>query len=83
MIGVVFDLGGVLVDWDSHYLLRQLMPDREAEVEHLERDVLKLEWYTERSRGASWHDAVDRGKAAGVVPSLMARAYHISLCHIL
>jgi 2-haloacid dehalogenase len=26
----VFDLGGVLVDWDPRYLFRQLLPDEAA-----------------------------------------------------
>ena len=39
---VVFDLGGVLVDWDPRYLLREVMPGREAEMETILRDVLNL-----------------------------------------
>ena len=30
---VVFDLGGVLIDWDPRYLYRDLIED-EAEMEH-------------------------------------------------
>jgi 2-haloacid dehalogenase len=55
---VVFDLGGVLVDWDPRSLLRELMPGREAEMETILADVLNHEWNLERDRGDSWPDAI-------------------------
>ena len=48
---VVFDLGGVLVDWDPRHLYRQVFDD-EAEMERFLAEVCTLEW----------HDAHDRGK---------------------
>jgi len=60
---VVFDLGGVLVDWDPRYLLREVMPGREAEMETLLRDVLNHAWNLERDRGDSWTEAMDELKA--------------------
>lgn len=60
---VVFDLGGVLVDWDPRYLLRKIMPGREAEMETILRDVLNHDWNLERDRGDSWPDAMARLKA--------------------
>lgn len=56
---VVFDLGGVLVDWDPRYLLRKLLPDRDEEMEAILRDVLNHEWNLARDRGDSWHEAMD------------------------
>jgi len=56
---VVFDLGGVLVDWDPRYLLRDVMPGREAEMETILTDVLNHEWNLARDRGDSWPDAID------------------------
>lgn len=55
---VVFDLGGVLVDWDPRYLLRKVMPGREAEMETLLADVLNHEWNLARDTGDSWPDAM-------------------------
>jgi len=55
---VVFDLGGVLVDWDPRYLLRELMPGREAEMEALLADVLNHAWNLERDKGESWAEAM-------------------------
>jgi 2-haloacid dehalogenase len=60
---VVFDLGGVLVDWDPRYLLREVMPGREAEMETILRDVLNHDWNLERDRGDSWPEAMERLKA--------------------
>ncbi len=59
---VVFDLGGVLVDWDPRYLLRKVMPGREAEMETLIADVLNHGWNLERDTGDSWADAIARAK---------------------
>jgi 2-haloacid dehalogenase len=55
---VVFDLGGVLVDWDPRYLLRKVMPGREAEMETILADVLNHDWNLNRDRGDSWPDAM-------------------------
>jgi 2-haloacid dehalogenase len=59
---VVFDLGGVLVDWNPRYLLRKVMPGREAEMETILADVLNHEWNLERDTGDSWPDAIARLK---------------------
>ena len=55
---VVFDLGGVLVDWDPRYLLRKVMPGREAEMEIILADVLNHDWNLARDHGDSWPDAM-------------------------
>jgi 2-haloacid dehalogenase len=55
---VVFDLGGVLVDWDPRYLLREVMAGREDEMEWLLADVLNREWNLARDGGDSWSDAM-------------------------
>ncbi len=56
---VVFDLGGVLVDWNPRYLLRKVMPGREAEMETILADVLNHDWNLARDAGDSWPDAMD------------------------
>jgi 2-haloacid dehalogenase len=48
---VVFDIGGVLLDWNPRYLYRQLFDD-EQEMERFLAEVCTLEW----------HEAHDRGK---------------------
>lgn len=60
---VVFDLGGVLVDWNPRYLLRDVMPGREEEMERLIAEALNHDWNLDRDRGDSWPDAMLRLKA--------------------
>jgi 2-haloacid dehalogenase len=54
----VFDLGGVLVDWDPRYLFRQLLPD-EAAVEAFLAEVCSPEWNAAQDAGRSWAEAVE------------------------
>ncbi len=52
----VFDLGGVLVDWDPRYLYRQLLPD--DEVEDFLHEVDFAAWNHRADAGGRWSDAV-------------------------
>ena len=54
---VVFDLGGVLLDWDPRHLYRRLIPD-EAEMERFLRDVVSAAWNLEHDRGRSFAEGV-------------------------
>ncbi|MEO5939488.1 MAG: HAD family phosphatase [Candidatus Limnocylindrales bacterium] len=56
---VVFDLGGVLIDWDPRHLYRQLFAD-EAEMEWFLREVVSPAWNLEHDRGRSFADGVAR-----------------------
>jgi 2-haloacid dehalogenase len=47
---IVFDLGGVLVDWNPRYLYRKLIPD-EREMETFLRDVCTQEWNEKHDAG--------------------------------
>ncbi len=47
---VVFDLGGVLIEWDPRRLYRTLFDD-EAEMDHFLATVCTQEWNTEQDRG--------------------------------
>ena len=53
---VVFDLGGVLIDWDPRYLYRQLLP--EDEVEAFLDEIGFAAWNHAQDAGGSWSDAV-------------------------
>jgi 2-haloacid dehalogenase len=72
---VVFDLGGVLVDWDPRYLLRKVMTGREAEMEAILSDVLNHEWNLERDTGDSWPAAMARAAAEHPQWADVFRAY--------
>jgi 2-haloacid dehalogenase len=54
---VVFDLGGVLIDWDPRHLYRQLFDD-EAEMEAFLGQVTTPEWNAAQDAGRPWADAV-------------------------
>jgi 2-haloacid dehalogenase len=47
---VVFDLGGVLLDWDPAHLYREVLAD-EAAVEHFLGRVCTLEWHHQHDEG--------------------------------
>lgn len=47
---VVFDLGGVLIDWDPRHLYRKIFVSEE-EVEDFLSTVATLEWHSEQDRG--------------------------------
>jgi len=53
---VVFDLGGVLVDWDPRYLYRKLIPD-EAERERFLAEVCTHDWNVAQDAGRTIAEA--------------------------
>ena len=53
---VVFDLGGVLIDWDPRHLYRQMFTDPE-EMEVFLRDVVSPDWNAEQDAGRTWAEA--------------------------
>ncbi len=55
---VVFDLGGVLIDWDPRHLYRRLLP--EDEIEEFLDEVGFAAWNYAQDAGGSWDEAVER-----------------------
>ncbi len=53
----IFDLGGVIVDWDPRYLLREIVPD-ERELTFLVEEVLDLRFFRDVDSGRSLSEAV-------------------------
>ncbi len=56
---VVFDLGGVLIDWNPRYLYRSLFDGDEAAMERFLAEVCTPAWNAEQDAGRSWHEAVE------------------------
>lgn len=54
---VIFDLGGVLIDWNPRHLYRKLFEDQ-AEMEAFLRDVCAPAWNLEQDRGRPWAQAI-------------------------
>ena len=54
----IFDLGGVLIDWDPRYLYRQLFEDPD-EMESFLAEVTTAEWNAHQDAGRPWADAIE------------------------
>jgi 2-haloacid dehalogenase len=72
---VVFDLGGVLIDWDPRYLYRKLLAD-EAAVEEFLATVCTPEWNVEQDRGRPFADGVAELVERHPVHAAAITAYH-------
>src|SRR5437899_6123558 len=48
---VVFDLGGVLIEWDPRHLYRKLFAGDEAAMEHFLTTVCTQEWHRHHDAG--------------------------------
>ncbi len=60
---VVFDIGGVLLEWDPRNLYRTLFDD-EAEMERFLREVCTLDWHAAHDRGVPAEESCARLAAA-------------------
>jgi 2-haloacid dehalogenase len=56
---VVFDLGGVLIDWDPRYLYRKVFDGDEARVERFLAEVTTAEWNAQQDAGRPWAEAIE------------------------
>jgi 2-haloacid dehalogenase len=54
---VVFDLGGVLIDWDPRHVYRRVFDD-EQEMERFLADVCSAEWNGQQDAGRPWSEAI-------------------------
>jgi 2-haloacid dehalogenase len=55
---VVFDIGGVLLDWDPRYLYRKLFPDDSDAMEEFLSTVVSPEWNAQTDVGVPFTDAI-------------------------
>lgn len=54
---IIFDLGGVLIDWDPRHMYRTVFDD-EAEMEYFLTEIATLEWNSRHDEGRPWADGV-------------------------
>lgn len=54
---VIFDFGGVLMDWNPDYLYRKLIPDPDERSRFL-TEICNGAWNAEQDRGRPWSEAV-------------------------
>jgi 2-haloacid dehalogenase len=55
---VIFDLGGVLIDWNPRYLYRKIF-DSDEEMEFFLEHVCSGQWNGEQDRGRKFSDAIN------------------------
>ena len=53
---IIFDLGGVLIDWNPRYLFRSYFQGREDEMEYFLTHVCNQEWNEKQDAGRSFAD---------------------------
>lgn len=73
---IVFDLGGVLIDWNPRYLYRKLIND-EAEVESFLSKICTPEWNVKQDAGRPFAEAVEELIAQFPDKSDLISAYHL------
>jgi 2-haloacid dehalogenase len=54
---VVFDIGGVVLDWDPRHLFREVIPDEDTR-EWFLREVCPPDWNLRQDQGRTWAEAV-------------------------
>ena len=56
---MVFDLGGVLIDWDPKHLFRKIFKDNKKEMDHFLTVVCPQEWNVQQDAGNSFSAAIE------------------------
>jgi 2-haloacid dehalogenase len=72
----VFDLGGVLIDWDPRHLYRKLFAGDEAAMEHFLATVCTHEWNRCQDAGRSFAEGARLLKAEHPEKAALIDAYH-------
>ena len=72
---VIFDLGGVLIDWNPEYLYRKIFSDK-AQMRHFLTEVCHGAWNKEQDRGRPFAEAVRERIERFPEHKANIRAYH-------
>jgi 2-haloacid dehalogenase len=71
---VVFDLGGVLLDWNPRRLYRRLFGFDAAAMERFLAEVCNPAWNAKQDAGRSWDEAIAEATAAHPEDAALIRA---------
>ena len=74
---VVFDLGGVLIDWDPRHLYRKLFAGDEAAMDHFLAHVCTHDWNRGQDAGRTFAEACRFLKAEHPDKAELIDAYHL------
>jgi len=55
---IVFDLGGVLIDWNPIYVFREVFTDKQ-ELDYFISEICNSDWNIRQDAGRSWKDAIE------------------------
>ncbi len=72
---VIFDLGGVLIDWNPRYLYRKLVQS-EAEIEYFLANVCTFAWNAQQDAGRPFREGVALLQAQFPQYAELIEAYH-------
>jgi 2-haloacid dehalogenase len=72
---IIFDFGGVLVNWDPHNLYRRLIADPQA-IDQFLAEIHFAEWNAQQDKGRPFADGVAELSARFPQHAELIRAYH-------
>ena len=72
---VVFDLGGVLLDWNPRHLYRRLFGEDVEGMERFLAEVVSPDWNARQDAGRSWDEATAEAIASHPGHAALIRAY--------
>src|SRR5688572_33506654 len=75
---IIFDFGGVLVDWNPRYLYRKVFNDDMDAVENFLTEIGFREWNIEQDRGRPFEEAIAELAAKFPHHTDAIRAYHLN-----
>jgi 2-haloacid dehalogenase len=73
---IVFDFGGVLVDWDPHYLYRPFFDGDDVAIDRFMQEIGFREWNLHQDGGRSFDEGVAVLSAQFPQYAYLIRAYH-------
>lgn len=73
---IIFDLGGVLLDWNPRYLFRKMFNGDEAEMEHFLKTVCTSEWNHQQDKGYPIAQAIEERVQLFPEYSIYIHAYY-------
>ncbi len=73
---IIFDLGGVLIDWNPRYLYRKMFNGDDAAMERFLAEVCSPEWNGKQDEGRSLSDATEVLIAAHPTRESLIRAFY-------
>jgi 2-haloacid dehalogenase len=72
---VIFDLGGVLIDWNPRHLYRKLFKDDVEAMERFLMEVCSTEWNEKQDAGRSWDEAINEAILRHPTQEKLIKAY--------